>query len=95
MIQRLFLVAITGLFAGASVLGLTQRPASADGFSLNVGIPGAYLHYDDWRYHHDRAYHDGWDRWHRGDHHGDEGYRHDDRGWHGDRHDDHHDRHDH
>lgn len=90
MTQRLSLVAMTGLLAGASILGLTQQPASADGFSLNVGVPGAFVHYDDWRYHHDREYHDGYDRWHR-DHH-DDGYRHDD---HRDHHDDHHDhRHD-
>lgn len=91
MTQRLSLLAITGLLTGASFLGLTQKPAAADGFSLNVGVPGMFVHYDDWRYHHDREYRDGYDRWHR-DHrdYPDERYHHDDRGGH---HDDHH-RHD-
>lgn len=86
MTKRLSLVALTVLVAGASVLGLTRAPASADGLSVFVGIPAPYVHYDDWRYRHDRDYHDGWDRWHRerdreyrGDyHHDDRYYRHDD-----------------
>lgn len=81
MTKRLSVLAITGLLAGASVFGLTQKPAAADGLSLNVGIPGMYVQYNDWRYHHDREYRDGYDRWH-GDRHDDRGYRHGDHGDH-------------
>jgi hypothetical protein len=100
MIQRLSLVAMTGLLAGASVLGLTRTPASADSLSIYIGPP-IYVHYDDWRYHHDRGYHYGYDRWrheedrryhhYRHDDRGD-GYRHEDRGYREDRHGDHGDR---
>jgi hypothetical protein len=97
MIHRLSLVAMTGLVAGASILGLTQMPASADSLSIYIG-PAVYAHYDDWRYHHDRGYHYGYDRWRR-EHHYDyhhyrhddrgNGYRHEDRGYREDRHGDH------
>jgi hypothetical protein len=94
--QRLFLIAITGVLAGASMLGMTQTPASAGGLSIYFGAPPVYVPYDNWRYHHDRYYHDGYDRWHhrdyggyRHDYHGYGyggygGYRHEDRGYHGD-----------
>ena len=48
MIQRLSLLAMTGLLAGASVFGLTQTSASADSLSIYIGPP-IYVHYDDWR----------------------------------------------
>ncbi|MDB5039464.1 MAG: hypothetical protein JWN27_190 [Candidatus Eremiobacteraeota bacterium] len=96
MIQRLSLLAMTGLLAGASVFGLTQRSASADSLSIYIGPP-IYVHYDDWRYHHDREYHYGYDRWRhehdRGHHYGHDergdGYRHEDRGYREDHHGDH------
>jgi hypothetical protein len=95
MIQRLCLFALTGLLAGASVFGLTRTPASADSLSISIG-PSIYVHYDDWRYHHDREYHYGYDRWrrehdrgHHNHHDGGEGYRHEDRGYREDRHGDH------
>jgi hypothetical protein len=91
MIKRLSLFAVTGLLASASMLGLTQTPASAGGLSIYFGAPPVYVPYDNWRYHHDRYYHDGYDRSHRGyyggyrhDYHGYGGYRHEDRGYHGD-----------
>jgi hypothetical protein len=66
--RRLPLVALTGLLAGSAALGLTSKPADA-AFSISIGTPG-YVPYNDWRYHHDRAYHDRYDRWrHYHDHH--------------------------
>jgi hypothetical protein len=93
MIQRLSLVALSGLLAGASLLGLTRTAASADSLSIYIG-PAIYVHYDDWRYHHDRGYHYGYDRWRRehdrGHHYGHDdrggGYRHEDHGYREDRH---------
>jgi hypothetical protein len=65
--RRLPVVAMTALLAVVSTLGLMQKPADA-GVSINIGTPGTYIQYNDWRYHHDRAYHDRYDRWRR-DHH--------------------------
>ncbi|HTJ25614.1 MAG TPA: hypothetical protein VMA36_05545 [Candidatus Limnocylindria bacterium] len=60
MNRRLPLLALTGLAAGASIFGLMQKPADADGFSITVGGPGYAVHYDDWRYRHDYAYREWW-----------------------------------
>jgi hypothetical protein len=95
MKQRLFL-AMAGLLACAGILGMTQTPASADGFSIYFGAPPVYVPYDGYRYRHDRYYHDGYDRWHREydrgyyrhEYRGYDGYRHEDRGYHGDHHGD-------
>jgi hypothetical protein len=87
MTKRISLLALTALVAGTSVLGMAQKPASADGLSINLGAPDAFVHFDNYRYQHDREYHDGYDRWHRD--HGDRG------GDHRDHHDDHRDHHDH
>jgi hypothetical protein len=86
--KRFVLFSTIGLLAGASMLGLTQTPASADGLSIYFGAPPIFVPYDGYRYRHDRYYHDGYDRWHR-DHYrsygydrGYGGYRHEDRGYH-------------
>lgn len=88
MMKRFFLFSTIGLLAGASMLGLTQTPASADGLSIYFGTPPIYVPYNDYRYRRDRYYHDGYDRGHR-DHYrsygydrGYGGYRHEDRGYH-------------
>ncbi len=60
--RRLALAALTALLAGSATLGLIQRqPAEAGGLSINIGAP-VYVPYNDYRYHHDRAYHDRYDR---------------------------------
>ena len=96
MIKRLFLLPTIGLLAGASMLGMTQTPASADGLSIYFGAPPIYVPYDNWRYRHDRYYRDGYDRYHRQydrgyryDNRGYGGYRHEDNGYHGGHHGDH------
>jgi hypothetical protein len=63
--RRLPLVALTGLVAGASIFGLFQKPADASGFSIYIGGPGGYGHYDDWRYRHDeyRWRRERYERW--------------------------------
>lgn len=80
MTTRITLLALTALLAGASA------PAVAGGISINIGTPGEFVHFDNYRYHHDRGYHDRYDRWHaEQDRRGhDDGRRHDDHG-----HDDH------
>ncbi|HTJ26043.1 MAG TPA: hypothetical protein VMA36_07755 [Candidatus Limnocylindria bacterium] len=81
MPTRLSLLAMTALLAGASV------PAAAAGISINIGTPAEFVHFDTYRYHHDRAYHDRYDRWHaeqqrrehdrhHDDGHGDHGHDH-------------------
>ncbi|HTW85977.1 MAG TPA: hypothetical protein VMD91_18040 [Candidatus Sulfotelmatobacter sp.] len=63
MNRRLPLVALTGLLASATTLGLLQKPATADAatyFSLNVGTPGVGIHIDNYRYWHDPAYRAWW-----------------------------------
>jgi hypothetical protein len=94
MKQRLFL-AMTGLLAGVSILGMTQTPASADGLSIYFGAPPIYVPYDAYRYRHDRYYYGGYDRhreydrgYYRHEYRGYDGYRHEDRGYHGDHHGD-------
>jgi hypothetical protein len=89
MTTRISLLALTALLAGTSALGLTQKPAAAGGLSINIGTPAEFVHFDNNRYHHDRAYHDRYDRWHgeqmrrehdhhdnHGDNHGDHGHDH-------------------
>lgn len=63
MFKKLSLVALTGLMTAGSALAITGAPAAADGLSINFGVPGVYMRYDDYRYHHDREYRDGYDRW--------------------------------
>jgi hypothetical protein len=79
MTTRLSLLAMAVLLAGASV------PAAAAGISINIGTPAEFVHFDTYRYHHDRAYHDRYDRWHadqmrreheRDHHHDDHGHDH-------------------
>jgi hypothetical protein len=59
-IRRLPLLALTGLAAGVSILGAMQKPAAADSFSIYMGGPGYYVHFDNWRYRHDHAYREWW-----------------------------------
>lgn len=59
-IRRLPLLALTGLAAGVSIFGAMQKPADADAFSINIGEPGYYVHFDNWRYRHDYAYREWW-----------------------------------
>jgi hypothetical protein len=89
MIRRLSLFVMTGLLAGATVLGLTQTPASANGLSIFFDTSPVYVPYDDYRYRHDRYYRDRYYRHHEDygyhrDYHDYGGYHHEDRGYHGD-----------
>jgi hypothetical protein len=63
MFKKLSLVALTSLVAAGSALAVTGAPAAADGLSINLGVPGVYVNHDDYRYQHDRAYREGYDRW--------------------------------
>jgi hypothetical protein len=85
MFKKLSLVALTSLVAGGGALAMTGAPAAADGLSINLGVPGVYANYDDYRYHHDRGYREGYDRW-RGEEYRRErdDHRDDHRDWHRD-----------
>jgi hypothetical protein len=92
MMKRLALFAMTGVLAVASILGVTQTPASADGLSIYFGAPPIYVPYE--RRYHDRYYYGGYDRHreydrYRREDRGYGGYHHEDRGYHGDHHGDH------
>jgi hypothetical protein len=63
MLKKLSLVALTGLITAGGAFATTEAPASADGLSVDLGVPGVFMRYDDYRYHHDRGYHEGYDRW--------------------------------
>jgi hypothetical protein len=78
MTTRIALLALTALLAGASA------PAMAGGLSINIGTPAEFVHFDNYRYHHDRGYRDRYDRWRAQRDHRDHG---------GDHRDDHHDHH--
>lgn len=58
MTTRITVLALTALLAAATA------PALAGGISINIGTPAEFVHFDNNRYHHDRAYHDRYDRWH-------------------------------